>query len=73
MKQSEDEIKVGAAQMVVSRQDRTIALLPVYLDSLAPSSLLFLLFFYFLFFCFLGPYLQHTEMEIPRLGVESDL
>ena len=51
MKQSEDEIKVGAAQMVVSRQDRTIALLPVYLDSLAPSSLLFL--FIFLFFIFL--------------------
>ena len=32
---------------------------------------LLFLFFYFLFFCFLGPHLQH--MEIPRLGVESEL
>ena len=27
--------------------------------------------FYFLFFCFLGPNLQH--MEAPRLGVQSEL
>ena len=27
--------------------------------------------FCFLLFCFLGPYLQH--MEVPRLGVESEL
>ena len=25
----------------------------------------------FLFFCFLGPYVQH--MEVPRLGVKSEL
>ena len=28
-------------------------------------------FFFFFFFCFSGPYLQH--MEVPRLGVQSEL
>ena len=32
---------------------------------------LFLSFFFFFFFVFLGLYLQH--MEVPRLGVESEL
>ena len=32
---------------------------------------LFFFFFFFFFSCFLGPHPQH--MEIPRLGVESEL
>ena len=35
------------------------------------AELFFLFLFLFLFFCFLGPHLQ--RMEIPRLGVESEL
>ena len=35
------------------------------------SFLIFKFFIYFLLFAFLGPYLQH--MEVPRLGVESQL
>ena len=31
----------------------------------------FWLFFFFFFFCFLGPHLRH--MEVPSLGVESEL
>ena len=42
MQQNKIEIKAGAAQVVVSRQDRPIALLPTYLDPLVPGSLVFL-------------------------------
>ena len=29
------------------------------------------LFYFFIYFCFLGPHLQH--MDVPRLGVKSEL
>ena len=32
---------------------------------------LFIYLFLFFIFCFLGPHLQH--MEVPRLGIESEL
>ena len=40
---------------------------PIYFPIYFP----FYLFIYFLFLCFLGPHLQH--MEVPRLGVKSEL
>ena len=43
------------------------ALLPCLFPSLSPS----LFFFFFLFFCFLGPHMWC--MEVPRLGVKSEL
>ena len=36
-----------------------------------PGELVFIFFCFFFLFCFLGPHLKH--MEIPRLGVQSEL
>ena len=57
----------------------SVALIYVSMLSLIPHHLLywrsfivnFLVFVVCLFFCFLGPHLWH--MEVPRLGVESEL
>ena len=42
-----------------------------YTFSLSSSLLLYYYYYYYIFFVFLGPHLRH--MEVPRLGVQSEL
>ena len=45
--------------------------LPVFIICHLPYSFFFIFICLFIYFCWLGPHLQH--MEVPRLGVEWEL